>query len=179
MPADDGGAPTVALFIDSIPTGDPAARIRFQNPSNALDGGLSIYIGLPGASPGTYTQDTTCGSAALFADLPGADPSTCLTDGGYGCPAGCEMTGGPSNPTCTPYATEADYVALASSDCLGNSTAPAGSWTATLSSLTSEPDAGTGTSGAVIYKVHGTLTATLVDQSAAPGAAGVSLTLSF
>lgn len=176
--AEDGGAPTIALFIDTIPNGDPAARIHFQTPANALDGGLSIYVGLPAASPGTYTQDTTCGNVALFADLPGADPSVCATDGGD-CPAGCQMTGGPSNPTCTPYTTEAEYVALASSDCLGDAMTPAGKWTVTLTSLTSEPDAGTGVSGAVIYKVHGTFTATLVDQSADPGAPGVTLTLSF
>ena len=49
----------------------------------------------------------------------------------------------------------------------------------TLTSLTAEPDAGTGILGSVIYKAHGTLSATLADQSADAGTAGVSLTLSF
>jgi hypothetical protein len=54
-----------------------------------------------------------------------------------------------------------------------------GSWTVTLSSLTAEPDAGTGRLGSVIYKAHGTLTATLVDQQTDGGDASVSLSLTF
>lgn len=178
MPADDGGAPTILFRIDTTPTGDPAARIRFQSPANALDGGLSVYIGLPAASPGTYGQDTTCGSAVLFADLPGVDPSACATDAGYGCPNGCQLTG--SLPqVCTPAPTETDYAALATSDCHGYSTPAAGSWSVTLTSLTSEPDAGTGIVGDLVYKVHGTLTATLANQASDAGTATVTLSLSF
>src|SRR6185312_12387336 len=97
------------------------------------------------ASPGTYTQETTCGNVALLADLPGVDPSVCATDGGD-CPAGCQLTGSLIQ-TCTPSPAQTDYLALATSDCHGYSTPAAGSWTVTITSLTSEPDAGTGVSG--------------------------------
>jgi hypothetical protein len=177
-PADDGGAPDVELLIASAGTGDPAARIRFQDGANVTGGELDVDIGISAAAPGTYTQDVTCGSAELVADLPAPDPSICATDaGGFNCPDGCESTG-PNQP-CTPIPPQAIYAALAASDCRGDSTMPMGSWTVTLTSLTLEPDAGTGTLGSAIYKAHGTLTATLADQAPDGGAAGVSLSLTF
>ena len=179
-PAEDGGAPLVALFIDNINTGDPAARIRFQDPASATDGVLNIYIGLPAASPGTYAQDVTCGSAVLLADLAPPDPSICTTDAsyGYGCPTGCQATGPIFDVVCTPIAPQVTYAATAASDC-HYATSAAGSWTVTLTSLTSEPDAGTGIEGATTYKVHGTLTATLAAQDPDAGTASVTISLSF
>jgi hypothetical protein len=177
-PADDGGAPRVELKIATVGAGDPAARIRFQDGANVTDGELSIDVGIPAATPGTYTQDASCGAVVLFGDLPAPDPSICATDAeDFGCPNGCESTG-PDQP-CTPIPPQAIYAAVAAADCHGYPTTAVGSWTVTLESLTAEPDAGTGTLGSLIYKAHGTLNATLADQSTDAGAAGVSLALSF
>jgi hypothetical protein len=177
-PADDGGAPLVELLIATLGAGDPAARIRFQEGAELTDGELAVDIGISAAATGTYVQDVTCGSAELFANLPGPDPSICATDaGGFDCPDGCQSTG-PDQP-CTPIPPQVVYAALSASDCHGDSTTPAGSWTVTLTSVTAEPDAGTGTLGSLIYRVHGTLTATLADQDPDGGAAGLSLSLTF
>jgi hypothetical protein len=177
-PADDGGAPEVELLIAAVGTGDPAARIRFQDGANVTGGELAVDIGISSATPGTYTQDVTCGSADLVADLPVPDPSICATDAeSFNCPDGCESTG-PNQP-CTPIPPQITYAALAASDCRGYSTTVMGSWTVTLTSLTAEPDAGTGTLGSVIYKAHGTLTAMLADQDPDAGTASVSLSLTF
>ncbi len=177
-PADDGGAPEVQLLIASVGAGDPAARIRFQDGANVTGGELIIDVGISAATPGTYTQDASCGSVVLIGDLPAPDPSICVTDAEVlGCPTGCESTG-PDQP-CTPIPPQAIYAAVAAADCHGYPTTGGGSWTVTLTSLTAEPDAGTGTLGSLIYKVHGTLTATLADQSADAGTTGVTLTLSF
>jgi hypothetical protein len=177
-PADDGGAPEIELLIASVGAGDPAARIRFQDGANVTDGELTIDVGIPAATPGTYTQDGSCGAVVLIGDLPAPDPSICATDAmDFGCPDGCESTG-PDQP-CMPIPPQAIYAAVAASDCHGYATTGGGSWTVTLSSLTAEPDAGTGILGSVTYKVHGTLSATLADQSADAGTTGVSLTLTF
>ena len=178
-PADDGGAPWVELLIATVGAGDPAARIRFQGGANVTAGELTIDVGISTAAPGTYTQDASCGAVVLIGDQPAPDPSICATDAGdfFGCPTGCESTG-PDQP-CLPIPPQVIYAAVAASDCHGYSTTSAGSWTVTLTSLTAEPDAGTGILGSVIYKAHGTLSATLADQSADAGTTGVSLTLSF
>ena len=177
-PADDGGAPEVELLIASVGAGDPAARIRFQEGANVTDGELIIDVGLSAATPGTYTQDGSCGSVVLIGDLPVPDSSICATDAEiFGCPNGCESTG-PDQP-CTPIPPQAIYAAVAATDCHGYATTGGGSWTLTLTSLTAEPDAGTGVVGSVLYKAHGTLTAKLADQSTDAGTTGVSLSLSF
>ena len=177
-PADDGGAPEVELLIATVGAGDPAARIRFQDGANVTDGELTIDVGIPTATPGTYTQDGSCGAVVLIGDLPAPDPSICATDAEvFGCPNGCQSTG-PDQP-CLPTPPQAIYAAVAAADCHGYPTTGGGSWTVTLNSLTAEPDAGTGTLGSLTYKAHGTLTATLADQSADAGTTGVSLALSF
>jgi hypothetical protein len=177
-PADDGGAPRVELLIASVGAGDPAARIRFQNGANVTDGELSVDVGISAATPGTYTQVASCGAVVLIGDLPAPDPSICATDAQvFGCVTGCESTG-PDQP-CTPIPPQVIYAAVAASDCHGYPTTGGGSWTVTLTSLTAEPDAGTGTVGSLIYKAHGTLSATLAGQAADAGTTGVSLTLSF
>ncbi len=177
-PADDGGAPRVELKIASVGAGDPAARIRFQDGANVTDGELSIDVGIPAATPGTYTQDASCGAVVLIGDLPVPDPSICATDAEiFGCPNGCESTG--QDQPCLPIPPQVIYAAVAPADCHGYLTPGGGSWTVTLTSLTAEPDAGTGILGSLTYKAHGTLTATLADQSADAGTTGVSLSLSF
>jgi hypothetical protein len=177
-PAGDGGAPEIELLITTVGTGDPAARIRFQGGANINAGELYVDVGISAATPGTYTQDASCGATVLIGDLPAPDPSICATDAEvFGCPTGCESTG-PDQP-CTPIPPQAIYAAVAAADCHGYPTTGGGSWTVTLKSLTAEPDAGTGTLGSLIYKVHGTLSATLGDQSADAGTAGVSLALLF
>jgi hypothetical protein len=176
-PASDGGAPEVQLLIASVGAGDAAERIRFQAGANVTAGQLIIDVGLSAATPGTYTQDGSCGSVVLLGDLPAPDPSICATDAEvFGCPNGCESTG-PDQP-CTPSPPQAIYAAVAASDCHGYPTTGGGSWTVTLTSLTAEPDAGTGTLGSLNYKAHGTLTATLADQDADAGAGSV-VTLSL
>ncbi|HEY6477567.1 MAG TPA: hypothetical protein VI456_13380, partial [Polyangia bacterium] len=145
---------------------------------NATGGEVDVDIGISAAAPGTYSQDVTCGSAELVAYLPAPDPSICATDAdSLNCPDGCQSTG--QNQPCTPTPPMVIYAALAASDCRGDSTTAVGSWTVTLTSLTAEPDAGTGTLGSAIYKAHGTLTATLADQQPDGGAAGITLTLTF
>jgi hypothetical protein len=177
-PADDGGAPQVELLIATVGAGDPDARIRFQDGANITAGQLSIDVGISAATPGTYTQNGSCGAVVLIGDLPAPDPSICATDAqDFGCPNGCESTG-PDQP-CLPIPPQVIYAAVAASDCHGYPTPGGGSWTVTLTSLTAEPDAGTGTLGSLIYKAHGTLSATLADQSADAGTTGVTLTLSF
>jgi hypothetical protein len=179
-PAADGGAPTVALYLDSTVSGSPAAAVRFTAPADAVAGEIHVDIGVPAATAGSYALDATCGSAVLIATLPTPDASVCATDGGdgYDCPPGCEQTGPLSDLTCTPIAPQLTFAALAADDCVGDSTAPEGEWTLALTSVTPYPaDAGAGYS--TYYAVHGTLTATLADQSADAGTAGVSLSLTF
>ena len=177
MPADDGGAPTVTLFIDSAVAAAAAESVRFQSPSNATSGLINIEIGLPSASPGTYAQSASCGDVVLAVNLPAPDPSICAVDADtFNCPDGCEQTG--SDQTCTPIAPQVSYAALGASDCVGDLTTPVGSWTLTLTSLKADP-AGPDSSGNLVYAPRGMLTATLADQSADAGTTGVTLSLSF
>ena len=61
--------------------GDPAARIRFQDASNVTAAELNVDIGLPAATPGTYTQDVSCGShRARLSTSPLPIPVVCATD---------------------------------------------------------------------------------------------------
>ena len=180
VPADDGGAPTVTLLIDSAVAAAAAGSVRFQSPSNATGGLINIEIGLPSASPGTYdAQSASCGDVVLAVNLPAPDPSICAVDASSDsvleCPDGCQQTG---LSTCGPIAPQASYAALGASDCVGDVTTPVGSWTLTLTALTPDP-AGPDSSGNLAYAPHGTLTGTLADQAADGGTANVTLTLSF
>jgi hypothetical protein len=180
-PADDGGAPMIELLIETTVKGSPAAALRFSTPGNVVAGDISVDIGLPAASTGTYAQAATCGSAVIAAMLPPPDASICATDAGpdsFDCPPGCQSVGGLSDHTCTPFAPELDFVALAADDCRGDSTTPIGSWTLTLTSVTPYP-ADAGAYGVVYYAVHGTLTATLADEQGDGGTSGVGLSLTF
>jgi hypothetical protein len=180
-PAADGGAPQVALYIDNEVTGSPADRIRFVTPADALAGEVHVDIGIAAATPGTYDATESCGSAVLGAILPVPSSLDCDADGAAesgDCPPGCELSGPLSALTCTAIEPEITYAALASSDCVGDSTTPEGSWTLTLTSVVPyAQDAGV--SDSVYYEAHGTLTATLAGQAADAGASSVSLTLSF
>jgi hypothetical protein len=178
VPAADGGAPTVKFLIGSAVAGAEAGSIRFQSPSNATSGYFDIEVGLPSASPGTYAQAQSCGGGALTAYLPAPDPSICATDGDtFNCPDGCELTGS-LTAGCTPIPPSLNYATVGADDCAGDATAPAGSWTLTLTSLTADPT-GPNSSGVLAYAPHGTLTATLVDEDPDAGTAGVTLSLSF
>ena len=181
-PAAGGGAPQIALYIDNVDTGAPGDRIRFADPADALAGEVHIDIGLGAASSGTYDDTQTCGSVVLIADLPLPSTVTCATDAAVSsdsdCPPGCASTGSFSGPACAPIEPTTTYAATASSDCVGDSTTPEGSWTLTLTSVTPElPDAGS--DGPSYYQVHGNLSATLTGQAADAGSATVALVLSF
>jgi hypothetical protein len=181
-PALDGGAPQVSLYIDNVDTGAPGSRIRFQNPADALAGEVHIDIGLGAANSGTYDDTQTCGSVVLTADLPVPTTVNCATDAAVSsdsdCPTGCASTGSFSGPACAPIEPMTTYAATASSDCVGDSTTPAGSWTLTLSSVVPVPQDG-GSQATSYYQVHGSLSATLLGQGADAGSATVALALSF
>ena len=181
-PAPDGGAPQIALYIDNVDIGAAGDRIRFADPANALAGDVHIDIGLATASAGTYDATQTCGSVVLNVDLPVPATVNCATDASVSsdadCPPGCQATGSFSGPACAPLEPEITYAATASSDCVGDSTTPEGSWTLTLTSVAPYPeDAGSGDSS--YYQVHGNLASTLANQAADAGTANVSITLSF
>jgi hypothetical protein len=178
MAAADGGAPQVELFIVSDVAGAAASSIRFQSPAGVTGGQLFVEIGLPAAAPGTYPQAATCGNVVLTANLPAPDASICATDADtLQCPDGCELA--PSlPPTCQPIKPQLTYAALGSSDCVGDATTPVGSWTLALTSLTVDP-AGVDSSGVLAYAPHGTLSATLADESADAGTGGVTISLVF
>lgn len=191
MPASATAPSQLALYIDDTVGGSDAVRFQFQDPADALGGELHIFVGLAAASSGTTDSSNSCGSVVLSAFLPVPASVTCSTDAGTGadadagdssggddCPAGCELTGPLSGQICTPIEPEADYVALASSDCVGDQVAPQGSWTLTLTSVTPYPQ-DAGADGSSFYQAHGTLTANLVGPSVEAGASPVALTLTF
>jgi hypothetical protein len=181
-PAADGGAPQIALYIDNVDTGAPGDRIRFQNPANALAGEVHVDIGLGAASSGTYDDTQTCGSVVLIADQPVPSTVDCATDAAVSsdsdCPPGCASTGSFSGPACVPFEPMTTYAATASSDCVGDSTTPAGTWTLTLTSVIPDPQNGA-SDDTSYYQVHGNLSATLAGQAADAGSATVALVLSF
>jgi hypothetical protein len=181
-PSSDGGAPQVALYIDNVDTGAPGDRIRFVDPADALAGEVHVDIGLGAASSGTYDDTQTCGSVVLIADLPVPSAVSCATDAAVSsdsdCPPGCASTGSFTGPACAPIEPMTTYAATASSDCVGDSTTPAGSWTLTLTSVLPDPQNG-GSDGTSYYQVHGNLSATLTGQAADAGSATVALVLSF
>jgi hypothetical protein len=181
-PAADGGAPQIALNIDNVVTGTPADRIRFQDPADALAGELHVYIGLGTASSGSYADTQTCGSVVLSADLPVPSTVDCTTDAAVSsdsdCPPGCQATRSYSGPACAPTEPVITYAATASSDCVGDSTTPGGSWTLNLTSVTPYPQDGGGDDSSY-YQVHGNLAASLSGLGADAGTANVSLSLSF
>jgi hypothetical protein len=169
-PATDGGQPQIALYLDTVDTGSPAGRVRFQQPADALGGEVHVDIGLGAASAGTYDDTQTCGSVVLNAVLPVPASVDCAADAaaadGGSCPPGCELSGLLSGPACAPLQPESVYAATASS-------------TLTLTSVTPAPQDGGGSGDSSYYDVHGNLTATLADQSVDAGLAGVVLVLSF
>jgi hypothetical protein len=181
-PAADGGAPQIALYIDNVDTGAPGDRIRFSDPADALAGEVHIDIGLGTASSGTYDDTQTCGSVVLSADLPVPSTVNCATDAAVSsdadCPPGCAFTGSFSGPACAPIEPMTTFAATGSSDCVGDSTTPEGSWTLTLTSVIPESQDG-GSGDTSYYQVHGNLSATLMGQDADAGSATVGLTLSF
>jgi hypothetical protein len=181
-PAPDGGAPQISLYIDNVDTGSPGDRIRFADPADALAGEVHVDIGLGAASSGTYDDTQTCGSVVLIADLPVPSTVSCATDAAVSsdadCPPGCASTGSFSGPACAPIEPMTTYAATASSDCVGDTTTPAGSWTLTLTSVVPAPQNG-GSDGTLYYQVHGNLSATLAGQAADAGSATVALVLSF
>ena len=182
-PAADGGAPQIALYIDNVDTGAAGDRIRFADPANALAGDVHIDIGLGTASSGTYDDTQTCGSVVLNADLPVPSTVNCATDAAVSsdsdCPAGCESTGSFLGPACAPLEPVITFAATASSDCVGDSTTPEGSWTLTLTSVTPYYPQDVGSDDSSYDLVHGNLAATLAGQAADAGAANVSLVLTF
>jgi len=182
MPAADGGTPSVALFIDSTDFGSAGLRVRFSNPTDALAGDIHVDIGLPAAAAGTYAQAATCGSAVLNATLPAPDASICASDAAADdssdCPPGCELIGPFSAQACAPIPPQLTYAALASTDCVGDSTTPAGAWTVNITSIAPFA-ADAGVFDPIYYEAHGTLSAALADQNPDGGAASVTLDLSF
>jgi hypothetical protein len=178
----DGGAPQIALYIDNVDTGASGDRIRFTDPADALAGEVHVDIGLGAASSGTYDDTQTCGSVVLNADLPVPSTVNCATDAAVSsdsdCPPGCAATGSFSGPACAPIEPMTIYAATASSDCVGDSTTPEGSWTLTLTSVIPDSQNG-GSDGTSYYQVHGNLSATLVGLAADAGSATVALVLSF
>ena len=169
------------VIIDSS-LGNPADNFRFKTPANATGGMLTIMAGVSSTSPGTYvsSQGQSCGGLAFCVYLP-LPASVRCPDATGACPSPyCAMLGPMMGLTCQPVPPEVCYEAQAASDCLPGSQTPMGSWTLTLTSVTPySTDAGsTGTSD---YIVHGTLTATMIeDQSAVDaGVVSASLSLSF
>jgi hypothetical protein len=160
------------LFINSTQTSTFSLSVP-----GASDGLLDVTVLVGGPMPGTYASSgtSTCGFLGFSYSLPVPPGVDC--DGGVApdCPPGCaSVCSGQGCEPCTPQQPEVGYGATAASDCLGETQAVAGSWSATITSVGSPVVE----QGGTYYAVHGTFAATLVDEGDA-GAASVNVSLTF
>jgi len=170
-----GSAPA-ALY--GSPNLQAAGDIRFEMPANAVRGDFSIGIGMSSPTPGTYESTTTCGNLVLTADLPIPSDVHCGGASTASCPAGCAPGGPISGETCMPVQPEIDFIAQTPLNCLGYPQSSGGTFTLVLTSVDLVPtDAGANTVRR--YRVHGSLTASLVGQTGDAGASTVELSLTF
>jgi hypothetical protein len=161
------------LFINSA----QASTFTFNGPPGANDGLLDATMLISGPMPGTYASagSSSCGFLGFSYDLPIPPGVDC--DGGTGpdCPPGCTAAcSGQGCEPCMPSAPEVSYGASAASDCLGETQTPAGSWTATITSIKPASTEQNGT----YYLAHGTFSATLVNEGDA-GSAMVNVSMAF
>ncbi len=177
-------APYFLALDYTVQTGSagPVTDFAFQQPTGANHGEIDLYLGLTAPAPGSYGSagGQECGTLALTYYLPVPPGVDC--DGGSppDCPPGCgtfcdNIVGGGCEP-CYPQPPAISYVANGSSDCIGGSLTPLGSWDLSLTSVAATDTDGGGTT--TYFTPHGTLTATLVNAGDA-GAESVTLSTCF
>jgi hypothetical protein len=172
------GSVPAALYGD--PNLHGVGDIRFEIPANAVRGDFTIDVGMASPNPGTYDSATTCGAVVLSAYLPVPPGVDCRLDAGApgACPPGCALEGPVSGPTCRPVQPEIDFLAQTPSNCLGYPQPSQGSFKLVLTSVDLEPtDAGP--LEIHRYRVHGSLTASLIGQAGDAGSWTVSFLLAF
>jgi hypothetical protein len=166
------------LMIEYTLDSTPAADFDFQSPPGATNGELSVMVGLNSASSGDYNSPAgqDCGALVFTYYLPVPAGVSCEGGTGPDCPPGCgAVCSGFGCSPCTPQPPSVSYMAQSSTDCMGNSQTPIGSWQLSLASVTAG-DAGTG-SGLTYFTPHGSFTATLVATDGS--AASVTLSVTF
>ena len=153
--------------------GGVSTTATFDSPAQASDPLLTAQLSVATPSPGVFksTDSQACGGIDFGYALPIPAGVDCQGMTGPSCPAGCTSACALSCSPCTAQQPEEGFEAEDTSDCLGETETPTGSWTLTLTSVTPS----TGNEG--YYLVHGSLEATLgPEQDAGTGAAAVSLT---
>jgi hypothetical protein len=165
------------LLINWTLGSSTSADFDFLSPAGASNGELSLMVGLSSASPGDYSSPTgqDCGSMAFTYYLPVPPGVNCDGGSGMSCPAGCStVCAGSYCMPCTPQQPSVSYTAQGTTDCMGNSQAPIGSWQFSLTSVT-PGDAGTG-SGLTYFTPHGSFTAAMMADDGSSGTATLSVT---
>ncbi len=156
-------------------SGPAVPDFSFENPPDANDGQLFVWVGIPSLEAGTVTSadGSQCGSAFFTYYLPIPSWVTCDAGAPPNCPPGCGTgCSGFGCLPCTPEPPSVTYSAEGSSDCSGGSTTPFGSWQL---SLTSTIDAGT-LGNVTRFAPHGSFTASLpIFDGGADNAASVSV----
>jgi hypothetical protein len=149
------------FFLDT----SASTTSTFTAPAQASHALLTASLSVSAARPGVYksSDGDACGSLSFGYALPVPAGVDCEGKTGPDCPSGCSSAcSGFGCEPCTAQQPGVEFEALGTSDCLGESQTKMGSWTLTLISVTPyEADGGSGDS---YDKVHGTLTATLVEQ---------------
>ena len=151
---------------------------EFSSPTGANSGELDLMAGLSAPSPGVYTSPSgqDCGGSAFTYYLP--EPPGIDCDGGTdvscpnGCGRACPVSGCQGIP-CEPQPPSLSFVGAGTSDCIGDTQAPQGTWTVNLTSVTPAV-AGSGT-GLTYYTPHGTLQASLLADDAGTGTAELAI----
>lgn len=168
------------VVMNSSVSSASGSSFSFVMPADATGADLTIMAGVGSPTPGTYSIDnaTSCGDLAFCVYLPLPATVHCPDDAGVCDSRYCAMQGPVSGPTCQPVTPETCYTAQGTSSCLPGAESQVGSWTLTLASVTPYvSDAGS--SGMSYYIVHGSFTATMVEDSASPDAGVVTANLSL
>lgn len=168
-------APSGQVLFSAFDTSsnDLSSVVHITEPANATLVYLLSFAGALTAAPGTYSSGSTCGALTLCVMLPAPTGVDC-GNAAPTCPAGCQISGPVSAPTCTPIVPQKCWVAQAASDCLGGTQEVVGSWSLALTSVTPLPaDASVNP----YFVVHGVFDANLVSDDDAKTSA--TLTLGF
>jgi hypothetical protein len=176
-----GGKPS--FVIDST---SGATTSSISIPANAVGPTLSGTMAIAALAPGVYksTDTANCGSVAFtYGTL--VDPAGACSvppSANYSCPAGCTINynncpdASFGQACCIPLATTYVYQASgAACSQFNGPQAPEGSWTLTLTSVTSYADGAT-QYGEALYTAHGSFTATMKGTADTTGTGTLSLT---
>jgi hypothetical protein len=169
----------VVFNLDSTTS---VSQTTLSLPAGAVSVSLTgaIDIGSPAAGVYKSSDSMRCGTLTLSYGKLVAPAQTCgAPDAGNYCSSGCTVSyfcaDAAAQPCCVPLANTFVYQAAAATSCTQGPQAVEGSWTLTLTSVTSFGDASS-QYGEELYVAHGTLSATLKGTADTTSTANLSLT---